>query len=338
MPREPSARRTVRTRIGPILVTMAVIAAGLALLVRDPYEMTRLRNAFIVEPGVAADFQWTPDAPPEGFRHETAAPPPELARAAAEVLAAAGPEAGNWERALALAQHLGEGPRRSSGGVLSDTVDAYRRIREEGRGYCADFTQVMNGLGHAAGVPVREWGMSFDGYSGRGHAFSEVWDERRRQWVFFDSFYSLYAVDTATGAPLSALALRDRLLREPGREGVRMVPIDPARFAFPSPAKALAYYRRGAEQFFLVFGNDVISYDAQPVIDFLGDHSRALEQGAAILLGVYPVLRLVPSAGNDRAIARLDALAALFLTGVVALAGLTLLLYTELRQYRRPGS
>ena len=37
--------------------------------------------------------------------------------------------------------------------------------------------------------------MSFDGYGGDGHAFSEIFDTQRQHWIFVDSFYSFYVTD-----------------------------------------------------------------------------------------------------------------------------------------------
>lgn len=329
--RESTALRSIAV----IALLLAMVIAGLVYLVRDSYEMTRLRNAFLAVPATAAQLHWAPDAPPPSFRWETRAAPGFLRAAADAALAPLPQGASTWDRALALARHLNDGDRRSSGGILSDTIDAYRQIREHRRGYCADYTQVLNGLAHAAGVPVREWGMSFDGYSGRGHAFSEVYDDQRGQWAFLDSYYSFYVVDAATSTPLSVLELRQRLQRPPGMEGVRIEPTAAAQFAFPTAERAIAYYRRGADQFFLVGGNDVLTYDAHPVLDRAGDHSRALEQGLAMLLGVQPPLLLVPDPDNAEAIAALDRLRVQFAAGVIASVLLTALLLLKLRRLLR---
>ena len=183
-----------------------LLGASLAMLslVDSGYEITQLRNALIRARATHADFAWKPDAIPDGFHQETGTPPPEFLEAAAQVLASIPADAGDLDRTLALARHLASGPGRG-GGIRSSTREAYKEILSESRGYCSDYTQVLNGLAYAAEIPVREWGMSFDDYSGYGHAFSEIYDRSMEQWVLIDSFYSLYFADRASLKPLSAL-------------------------------------------------------------------------------------------------------------------------------------
>jgi hypothetical protein len=90
--------------------------------------------------------------------------------------------------------------------------------------------------------------MSFDGYGGDGHAFSEIFDTQRQHWIFVDSFYSFYVTDEH-GEPLSVADFRRRLLLPAAPPQV--VPIQPGKFAFKSGQAALDYYRRGADAFYL---------------------------------------------------------------------------------------
>src|SRR3712207_6947241 len=44
----------------------------------------------------------------------------------------------------------------------------YEVIRNTGRGYCGDYADVYTALALAAGLSVRSWAFSFDGFGGRG--------------------------------------------------------------------------------------------------------------------------------------------------------------------------
>jgi hypothetical protein len=264
-----------------------VAGAWLALKAHDARDLVKFRNAMLVQVGAPDVFDWRPANRPADFREEHAEAPPEIGEA---VRLAVGSEARNSElrTALDLARHLARNRQRGSLPIQKSTLDTYRRIVGEGQGYCADFTQVFNGLAHAAGLEVREWGMSFEGYGGDGHAFSEVFDRGLDQWVFVDSFYSFY-VTNHSGRPLSATDFRDRLLT--GSTDLHVEPIVAEKFGFKSPERALAYYRRGAPSFYMWWGNDVFTYDNNAVLAHL-EASRALQQLAGVVLGIQPALML----------------------------------------------
>jgi hypothetical protein len=269
------------------LVVVLVCGTWLALKAHDARDLVKFRNSLIVKVGPADAFDWRPATRPADFREEHQPAPPEIRDA---VSAAVGSEARNSEflTAIDLARHLAKNRVRGAPPIKKSTLETYREIVGQGQGYCADFTQVFNGLAHAAGLEVREWGMSFEGYGGNGHAFSEVFDRGRDQWVFIDSFYSFYVTDH-TGRPLSASELRDRLLTD--STDLHVEPIVTEKFGFPSPERALDYYRRGAASFYMWWGNDVFTYDNNAVLAHLGA-SRALQQLAGVALGVQPTMML----------------------------------------------
>jgi hypothetical protein len=314
-------------------------AAALAILIAiaaSPYETTRVRNSLIADPGLPADFDWHPDAPPRGFLRERSAPPETFLQIASRI-AVATPEARSaFDRALAIGRHLAGG-RRAAGRTEGQTLESYRAIVDAGRGDCADYAQVFNGLALASGVPVREWGMSFDGFSGWGHAFSEVYDEGLGQWIFLDLYNSFYVVDAASGRPLSVAEWAARLSGA-APQAYELRRIDPAAFGFAADEKAVEYYRRGSDELFLWFGNNVFTYDAHPALRLLGRVSRAAAQAAAIALGVQPRMRIYP--GGD--VRRLVHARRLFLgsLAVAAACGLTALVqlrrWWRLRRPRRP--
>jgi hypothetical protein len=279
------------------LLATSILVSLLFAMHSSPYELTRTRNSFLAKIGSYKDFTWLPSNPPGDFLwDDPSLAPPEFAATVLMQLNSSYPSDGGWQKAVRIAQHLAEGPGIGSG-IKSNTVDTYRAIMTETGGYCSDYTQVFNGIAIASNIPVREWGMSFDGYSGYGHAFNEVYDWDLRKWIFIDTFNSFYVIDLLSGVPLSVLEFRERLLTGKTRE-ILVEVIEPSRFTFESNDQALAYYQRGADQFFLYLGNNVFSYDRHPIIRKLRSRSRALEQGIATIIGVQPRILIFQSGTN----------------------------------------
>jgi hypothetical protein len=314
---------------------MLIAGGWLALKVHDGRDLVKFRNAMVVKIGPADVFDWRPATRPADFREEHAAAPPEL-RAA--VSAAVGSESRNSEflTALDLARHLAKKRQREAPPIKKSTIETYREIVGRGQGYCADYTQVFNGLAHAAGLEVREWGMSFAGYGGDGHAFSEVFDRGRDQWVFIDSFYSFYVTDH-TGRPLSASEFRDRLLTQ--STDLHVEPIVAGKFGFKSAERALDYYRRGAAAFYMWWGNDVFTYDNNAVLARLGA-SRALQQLAGVALGIQPTMMLAAGHIQAQGLFELRLIQGLLVSltaGVTVFAITSLLLFARRRRAAKAG-
>ncbi|HEX6996404.1 MAG TPA: transglutaminase-like domain-containing protein [Gammaproteobacteria bacterium] len=317
--------------------TSALFIASVATLVTillPATDLTRFRNSLLATVGQPADFEWTPDAYPADFKLETAAPPDELLAAVRAIRT----HADDAEHLMtSLVEHLRSKPKKR-GPIKSTTLHAYREIIEQGRGYCADYTQVFNGLANTAHLPVREWGMAFDGFGGDGHAFNEIYDEDLGQWIFVDPMNGFYVRDRATGRPLSALEFRERTTRPDGFDTISIERIV-ENFLFPSDRAAFDYYARGADQLYLWFGNNVFTYDNHPVVRALS-WSRALEGLAAIALGVHPEIRIYPTGSNAAMIESLLRLPyyVFGLTILSALLGLSLLIqvYLMVRRRRRP--
>lgn len=291
---------------------LLVAAAALLLWVKSPQDVVQLRNALLYEVAPAGAYDWTPAKVPQDFMLERAPAPHAVEDFALDALRnSADSEFGKaLQLAAALVRNRTVDWRGDAEPIQADTQTTLTAISQQGLGYCADYTQVLMGLAHAAGIQVREWGMAFGAYGGEGHAFVEVYDHTLEKWVFLDPFFSFY-VTSQTGVPLSAGEFREALLSGHAGETVHLVPIDAAKFGFKSPEHALKYYNRGAPRFYLWWGNNVFSYDANPVVRRLGQSSRTAGQIAAILLHVQP--RLVLSQGYVDA----DAFERLYLTRVV---------------------
>lgn len=289
------------TRRRILIIASACLLASLltlAYLIRSPFEITRLRNSLIADTGEMSDFRWQPGSAPEDYAVETLAAPQAFSAVVSENQFddASVPA---FTRALTIARHLTGGDKTNGDPIQSGTLDAYQSIVNDNRGFCSDYTQAFNALAHAASIPVREWGMSFDGFSGNGHAFSEVFDRSLNKWVFIDTFYSLYAVNPATREPLSVMELREQVNRPEHQRTVEIVAVDQNAFAFKSSQQALSYYTDGKDQYYLWFGSNVFTYDDHPVVEFASRGGRAVEQAAAILAGVHPHIRIVPSVGSE---------------------------------------
>ncbi len=264
-------------------------------MVSNSYEIARIRNSLIADIGQADDFSWAPTNIPPDFLLEKAPIPVEF-KQLVERLDKSYSESDSWGKSLQISQHLEQGPGRGDG-IKSSTLNTYKTMMTSKAGYCSDYTQVFNGIAYSADIPVREWGMSFDGYSGRGHAFNEIYDHRIGKWIFVDSFNSFYVLDKKTNIALSAIEFSEKLKQNKTDE-ITITPITPERFGFRDTNHAIEYYRRGADQFFLWFGNNVLSYDNHFAIRTLGSTSRAIEQIIGITLGIFPRIKLIPSDTN----------------------------------------
>ena len=238
------------------LVALAVVVAWLVGLVLPPSRAMKARNAWLLRRGAVDDFQWTPASVPAAFRLERRGPPAPIA----EAVDAAGVAriGGDWPRALALAGMLVQHAKRE-GHARADLVTTFRAI-VAGSGSCSDYVRVYLAAAKRAGLFCRQWNFSFDGFGGHGHTVVEVFDSERNQWALLDVHNNVYAAERGSIAPLDVRTVQRLLAGDPTR--VEFVQAAPGRLGWPEPAKLRAYYARGAQQWCLVFGNDVNSRDA----------------------------------------------------------------------------
>lgn len=312
-------------KIGAARALVLVLAALVVVLwflyesLTPPVEMTRFRNSLLASVGTSSDFDWGPDNIPNEFNYESKAPPAVFVAIGEELRFGSTNE---LDLMSTLVEHLRSQPKKP-GPIQSTTTFAYQEIIRTGRGYCADYTQVFNGLAHSTELTVREWGMSFDRFSGDGHTFSEIYDDRARRWVFVDPVRGFYVRDVSADIPLSALEFRQRLRMVGGFHLVKIVPIGDT-FRFGSASEAFDYYVKGADQFYLWFGNDVFSYDDHPAVRLVGPLSRSLEQLAAIIVGIHPKIRILRTETNQAEISALLRLKYLVLSAAVVAVLLSL--------------
>ena len=286
--------------VASIVGCLAAAAYPVSLAVPSS-EAVRLRNAFLIERGTAADFAWTPATRPADFRWERDAPSARLAGAAASALAT---ERRPFEGGLLIAAHL-LANARDRGPIQASLDETYDRITRDGYGYCADFTDVYLALAHAAGIPARQWAFSFDGFGGQGHAFIEVFDASRGKWLMIDVYNNFYPLDRPGGEPMSALEFRARLL---DRASLHLERISDARLGYPVAEKAIDYYRRGASEWYLWWGNDVYTYDRDPAVRAAARLGRPVEQLVAVAVDRYPHFRVLDVETNARKIEHMAAI------------------------------
>lgn len=315
---------------GAIVANLIGLIVLAAWMLRQAYPLTRavrLRNALLVRQEALSNFDWNPGDAPGAFRQETRAPSRAFADAVAQLDVRSCP--GDWSRALRVADHLAI-HARDLGPIQSDLGTTYARIRD-GYGYCADFVKVFLGLAHAAGLSSRQWAFSLDGFGGHGHTVVEVFDHARGKWLFLDVYNNFHVCDGATMEPLGALELRDALLH--GKPEIVFQPNGPGRPGYPLEDKLLAYYRSGLQEWYLIFGNAVFSYDAHPLVRCASRLSGPLGQMVATLVGVHPSIQVLVTRENRVRVNHLTALGHRFHAVLAVFALLTLLLVVQLGIY-----
>jgi hypothetical protein len=313
--------------IHPLLVAnvlvLAIALIGLAMLTLPPRQTLRARNAFLLRRGRPEDFAWTPPAVPPDFRVEQSRAPPGIEAA---VHAAGVCETdGDWQRARALVGML-VAHAQHEGGIQADLTTTFQGI-VAGYGYCADYVRVYLAAARSAGLFCRQWAFSFDGFGGHGHTFVEIFDRQRSAWAFVDVHNNVYAVLAGVDAPMDALALRRALLGSPS--AIEFRPAAPGRLGFPHFDKLLDYYRRGAAQWYLWWGNDVISREHTGIVQAVGRLSGRLAYRVGAALGQLPPLVVLATPDNEQDIVRMEQLRRRVLWAAIACGILVALLCVQ---------
>jgi hypothetical protein len=273
------------------VIVITVILLWIALQANPASEMTRLRNALLFSVGTIEDFTWTPSQVPADFRQEHTTVPNGIAQFQLSLE----PTSSTWQTTLNTVDKLRKNTQFGRA-IQSSTEQALSLIVNEGRGYCADYTQVINALSYQNQVFAREWGMSFDGYGGWGHAFSEFYIEEWQKWVFVDVYNGFYIQKNGDKQPLSVLEFRQLLVDAPEKiEVIRTL----GKFGFKNDEALIRYYLRGVDQFYLWWANDSLTYDEHTVIQWVAQFGRPVEQLSAIIMGIHPNIKALPLASNE---------------------------------------
>lgn len=281
-------RRRAWVSLGILLLSLLSLAPHLT----SSTELVRMRHALLLIEEQNHGFNWTPDTVPTDFKLERGPAYPEFVDAARGL----GLDAMNsdWDRAMAISQHLLSNPRLVGTPIQSDLRDTYRKILDQGTGYCGDFTRVFMAFAITAGIPVRAWSFSFDGFGGDGHIWPEIWNRQLKRWQLVDIFNNLY-FHGPDGVAISALEFREAVLTNP--ESIEHAKLHPgARPGYAMEEKMWAWYRKGLPEWYMEWGNNVFTLDRAPTVRLLG---RALEQLNAISTGEFPGVSLMVTQANQ---------------------------------------
>lgn len=292
-------------------------------LLRDGQGLVQIRNSFnFIE---TRNIDWPPAGAPAWFRQESR-PADDFFASAARALQ--GPEPlTDLDLALAVVRKLHAFGLPKGERIGERAAETFKQITETGRGYCADYTKVFLALVHAAGGQAREWGMSFSAYGGQGHAFVEIYLRDDRRWAFIDAFNGFYVTGAGDDRPLSFPELRSALLLAPQlrHERLRVVRIVGV-IPFRSDEAALDYLAQGAQESFIIAGNDIFSYESNPLMQALASLPASLEQAAGIALGIFPKIAIDMTTADLPAVDGLRTLRAEVTLSMLTLAGGTVLL------------
>lgn len=280
------------------LAVLLLCLLSLGPYLRSSTELVRLRNALLLVDAQSHRFDWTPSAIPADFLQERGPVDPVFVEAAQRLGLANMPS--DWDKVTAISQHLLSNPQLLGSPIQSNLRDTYRHIINDGTGYCGDFTRVFMAFAITAAIPVRAWAFSLDGFGGHGHIWPEIWNRQLQRWQLVDVYNNFY-FQGRDGTPVSATDFRQAMLTAP--QSIHTALLSPgARPGYAHEEKLWAWYRQGLSEWYMIWGNNVFSYDLALSARNLGRFSRSLEQLEAIALGVYPhVSLMVDESNRDRA-------------------------------------
>lgn len=278
---------------------LSLLVLFLSVLSFSPYltsssELVRMRNALLVADETMAGFDWTPANWPTDFLLERGPANPVFV-AAAHRLGLAEMHT-DWERVTAISQHLLSNPKLIGTPIQSNLTETYRQILDNGTGYCGDFTRVFMAFAITAGIPVRAWAFTSNGFGGEGHVWPEIWNRQLNRWQLVDIFNNFYFRGDA-GVAVSALEFREAMLNAPKSIHAELLHTG-ARPGYAIEEKMWAWYRKGLPEWHMLWGNNVFSYEAALKARGLGRVSRSLEQLEGIYLGVHPKISLMVNDSN----------------------------------------
>ena len=209
------------------------------------------------------------------------------------------------------------------GGIREELGATYRGI-VGGAGYCVDYVRVFLAAARCKGLFCRQWAFAFDGFGGHGHTFVEVFDRTLARWIFLDVHNNVFAVGTGSDEPLGALELQHRLIDRPDTFEFRQAA--PGRLGYPIVSKLVDYYRRGAGQWCLWWGNDVVAREQAGIARVLRPISAKWAYRCNAALGSTTELVAVVTPQNVELVRRTLALRRTFLTALSGVVGLGVLL------------
>lgn len=313
------------------LVSLAAVVGSVLWHAYPSSEAVRLRNALLIDMPAVAFVDWTPQNVPASFKLEKL-PVPEPMLSAARAVAAK-TNGTDLEVARALTAHLII--HATKGGRIDsfDVSETYRTILASGTGYCSDIIDSYIALAQAAGLFVRPWAFSFDGFGGLGHIVVEIFDRQLDRWVMLDVFNNVQPLDRRTGQPVSVSEFRDTFVRS--RENIVFSPIGPGRQEFKNYEKLEEYYYSGIDQWYFWNGNNVIDRANSPIVRIAENFREELAELMSISVERFPKIIPLRSSKNRSALRQMEDLRrflmlSLFVGGALfftSLSGIILILF-----------
>ena len=279
------------------IAVLTVCVLSLTPYLTSSTELVRMRNALVLQAEDGLGFEWTPDSVPPSFLLERGPPDPFFLDGARRLGLA--DMTSDWERALAISRNLLSHPSVRGPAIQSDLKTTYEGIVNSGGGYCGDFARVFMAFALAAGIPVRAWAFSFDGFGGYGHIWPEIWNRQLGRWQLVGIYNNFY-FHRGDGVAISALDFRKAMQEKPRtvRHALLSLTAPPG---YPIESKMWDYYSRGLPEWYMIWGNNVFSYDAVVMRQGLSHFGRGAEQLVTIVEGVYPgVVPLVTVENRSR--------------------------------------
>jgi len=304
------------------LVALIASTGWLTTLTLPSSQAVRVRNAFLLRRGKPEDVEWTPTTVPPDFTVERRSAPAAIEAAVRS--AGVRQAGGDWPQACALVTMLLQ-HWKSDAPIQSDLTSTYNGI-VSGSGYCSDYVRVYLAAASGIGLFCRQWAFSFDGFGGHGHTFVEVYDRQRARWIFLDVHNNVYAVRAGTDELLGGMELRSALLAS---SPIEFRAAGPGRLGFANFDKLLAYFRRGAAQWYLWWGNDVITRDTIGVAGLLSLVSGRVAHAVTSAFHL-PHLVVIATDENEQEIRRMERLRVQVRTVLILVAGLIVLFGLQL--------
>lgn len=265
-------------------------------------EAVRLRNSLLIDTPAVTFFDWTPQDVPASFKLERL-PIPEPMLSAARMVAAK-TNGTDLDVARALTAHLMI--HATKGGRIDsfDVSETYRTILASGAGYCSDIIDSYIALAQAAGLFVRPWAFSFDGFGGRGHIVVEIFDRQRDRWVMLDVFNNVQPLDRKTGTPVSVSEFREAFAKS--KENIIFSQIGSGRQEFKTYKKLEDYYFSGINQWYFWNGNNVISRADSQVVQLAENIREELAELASISVDRFPGIIPLRTSKNRNSLRQME--------------------------------
>ena len=166
----------------------------------------------IIESDKKEDFYWEPSSAPEYFNFEQNIDGAEVFKK--DVLPLVRDEKDEFKIMLKVAQFVRDMSSNNDKPYSRLRWDSpemiLKQVKEGAAPNCFHRAILFSGYLSSIGIESRLWALENEEFNGIAHTVAEVYVEDIKSWVFFDTMFGFYAMDT--GRPLPFLELREKLL------------------------------------------------------------------------------------------------------------------------------